>query len=129
MNDDLTKISESAIADIFARTQENAPNFGVSRESFDSSIRTTTEKYLFSASAEPVSSQELREFLEQIQSDDLFMALACADGNERAWWEFDQQHRGYMERVARHLAKTEIDAQEVIDSVYVELYGTRVVDG
>jgi RNA polymerase sigma factor (sigma-70 family) len=34
-----------------------------------------------------------------------------------------------MERVARHLAKTEVDAQEVIDSVYVELYGTRVVDG
>jgi DNA-directed RNA polymerase specialized sigma24 family protein len=27
------------------------------------------------------------------------------------------------------LAKTDIDAQEVIDSVYVELYGTRVVDG
>ena len=34
-----------------------------------------------------------------------------------------------MERVARHLASTEIDAQEVIDTVYVELYGTRVVDG
>jgi DNA-directed RNA polymerase specialized sigma24 family protein len=27
------------------------------------------------------------------------------------------------------LAKTDIDAQEVIDCVYVELYGTRVVDG
>ena len=57
------------------------------------------------------------------------MALACANGNERAWWEFDQQHRAYLERVARHLASTEIDAQEVIDTVYVELYGTRVVDG
>jgi DNA-directed RNA polymerase specialized sigma24 family protein len=34
-----------------------------------------------------------------------------------------------MDRVARHLAKTETDASEVIDSVYVELYGTRVVDG
>ncbi|MBK7934438.1 MAG: hypothetical protein IPK01_13325 [Acidobacteria bacterium] len=35
-----------------------------------------------------------------------------------------------MERVARHLAKTDIDAQEVIDSVYVPNYtGTRVVDG
>ena len=34
-----------------------------------------------------------------------------------------------MERVARHLAKTEVDAQEVIDQVYVELYGTKVVDG
>ena len=57
------------------------------------------------------------------------MALACAKGNERGWWEFDQQHRSYMERVARHLAKTDVDAQEVIDQVYVELYGTKVVDG
>jgi RNA polymerase sigma factor (sigma-70 family) len=59
----------------------------------------------------------------------LFLALACANGNERAWWEFDQQHRSYLERVARHLASSEIDAQEVVDTVYVELYGTRVVDG
>ena len=34
-----------------------------------------------------------------------------------------------MERVARHLAKTDFDAQEVIDAVYGELYGTKVVDG
>jgi DNA-directed RNA polymerase specialized sigma24 family protein len=71
----------------------------------------------------------LTEFLGQIQADDLFLALACANGSETAWWEFDHQHRSYMERVARHLAKTDIDAQEVIDAVYVELYGTRIVDG
>ena len=34
-----------------------------------------------------------------------------------------------MQRVARHLAKTEMDADEVVDWVYGELYGTRVVDG
>ena len=67
--------------------------------------------------------------MEQLQCDDLFLALACANGNERAWWEFDQQHRSYLERVARHLAKTETDAQDVIDQVYVDLYGTKIVDG
>jgi RNA polymerase sigma-70 factor (ECF subfamily) len=76
----------------------------------------------------PTKEQTL-EFLNLLQADDLFMALACADGNERAWWEFDQQYRGYLERLSRHLAKTEVDAQEVIDCVYVELYGTRFVDG
>ncbi len=129
MNDELTKISDSAIADLYARCHENAPNFGVTLESFRSSINKTAEKYLIGASSDSVSADELNDFLAQLQADDLFMALACAGGNERAWWEFDQQHRSYMERVARHLAKTEVDAQEVIDSVYVELYGTRVVDG
>src|SRR6185369_8754953 len=113
MNEELTKISESVIGDMYALCHGNAPNFGVTLECFSSSINKTTEKYLIGASAERVSGEELREFLAQIQADDLFLALACAAGNERAWWEFDQQHRSYMERVARHLAKTEVDAQEV----------------
>ncbi|HTK37957.1 MAG TPA: hypothetical protein VL325_05650, partial [Pyrinomonadaceae bacterium] len=115
--------------EIYARCLENAPNFGVREDCFKASLRKTAEKYLASACPAPASAAEVDEFLNQIQADDLFMALACSNGNERAWWEFDRQHRSYLERVARHLAKTEFDAQEVIDSVYVELYGTRVVDG
>lgn len=117
------------IAGLYAQCVENAPNFGVTEETFSASLNKTIKKYLLSASSEPLAMEELGDFLEQLQADDLFMALACAAGNERAWWEFDQQHRSYVERVARHLAKTEMDAQEVIDTVYIELYGTRVVDG
>jgi hypothetical protein len=124
----LTKC-EGVMDEIFARCAENAPNFGVSEECLKKSLRKTAQKYLISGSPEDVSVDEVKDFLRQIQADDLFMALACANGNERAWWEFDHQHRAYLERVARHLASTDIDAQDVIDTVYVELYGTRVVDG
>jgi RNA polymerase sigma-70 factor len=127
--EDLLNESESVINEIYARCLEGAPNFGVREDCFKASLRKTAEKYLGSACPAPTSVTEVAEFLNQIQADDLFMALACSNGNERAWWEFDRQHRSYLERVARHLAKTEFDAQEVIDSVYVELYGTRVVDG
>ncbi len=127
--EELLQASEPVMDDLFARCIENAPNYGVRRECFKESLRKTISKYLAAASAEPLTEAEVISFLGQIQVDDLFLALACANGNERAWWEFDQQHRSYLERVARHLAKTELDAQEVIDSVYVELYGTRVVDG
>ncbi|HQU82747.1 MAG TPA: hypothetical protein PKY59_06470 [Pyrinomonadaceae bacterium] len=128
-NEDLIKECESAMSEIYARCYENAPNFGVSEEVLKNSLNRTAQKYLFANSSELPTVKEVKDFFAQIQADDLFMALACANGNERAWWEFDQNHRGYLERVARHLAKTEIDAQEVIDTVYVELYGTRVVDG
>jgi len=107
---------------------ENAPNFGVRLECFKESLQKTARKYLLNSN-EPISTGELCDFLRQIQAEDLFLALACANGNELAWWEFDQQYRGYLERLARHLAKTDVDAQEVVDSVYVELYGTRFVDG
>ncbi|MBP6003368.1 MAG: hypothetical protein KA746_08055 [Pyrinomonadaceae bacterium] len=129
MNDDLQQIFDTVSAEMFSQCHENAPNFGVTAERFQASLSKTTEKYLISASPETATESELREFLALIQADDLFMALACSDGNERAWWEFDQHNRSYMERVARHLAKTEMDADEVIDWVYGELYGTRVVDG
>ena len=121
--------SESVLDEIFARCRENAPNFEVREECFKSSLRKTAQKFILSSPGDAVTSEELREFFNQLQADDLFLALACANGNERAWWEFDQQHRSYLERVARHLAKTEIDAQEVVDQVYVDLYGQKIVDG
>jgi RNA polymerase sigma-70 factor len=127
--ENLLNESEPVLTEIYARCAENAPNFGVREDCFKASLKKTAEKYLASACPAPTSVGEVAEFLNQIQADDLFMAIACSNGNERAWWEFDRQHRSYLERVARHLAKTEFDAQEVIDSVYVELYGTRVVDG
>jgi RNA polymerase sigma-70 factor len=127
-NSDLLKECEPVMEEIFRRCNENAPNFGVRPDCFKESLQKTARKYILNSN-ETVSAEELKDFLRQIQADDLFLALACANGSERAWWEFDQQHRSYLERVARHLASTDIDAQEVVDTVYVELYGTRVVDG
>lgn len=129
LNDNLIEPYEPLIGEIFARCAENAPNYGVGAEHFKNSLRKTLRRYLSTVAPEPPNVEETKDFLRQIQADDLFLALACAAGSERAWWEFDGQHRAYLERVARHLAKTEVDAQEVIDTVYVELYGTRVVDG
>jgi RNA polymerase sigma-70 factor len=129
INENLIEDCSSLIDEMFARCSENAPNFGVRQEYFVNSLRKTLLRFLSAAHPVEPKIEEVKDFLGQIQAEDLFLALACAGGSERAWWEFDQQHRAYLERVARHLAKTEIDAQEVIDTVYVELYGTRVVDG
>lgn len=120
---------EPRIEEIFASCSANAPNFGVTREVFGTSITNSLVRFLNAPVKTPATDDEVIEFLGQLQSDDLFLAIACSNGNERAWWEFDQQHRRYLERVARQLAKTDVDAQEVVDCVYVELYGTRVVDG
>lgn len=126
---DLITDCDSVMDEIFALCNENAPNYGLTRECFKTSLRSTVRKFLVKNSSETPPIEEIKEFLQQIHADDLFLAIGCAAGNERAWWEFDQQHRSYLERVARHLARTDVDAEEVVDTVYVELYGTRVVDG
>ena len=128
MNEALQRHCDTAIGQMYARCQENAPNYGVTPECFSTSLLATVNR--FSGSGDKsLSEKEIDDFLGQIQADDLFMAIACANGNERSWWEFDQQHRSYMERVARHLARTEMDATDIVDTVYEQLYGTRIVDG
>lgn len=133
-NERLLSECEGLMKEIHAKCAEEYPNFGVTPEAFSSALEKTAHKYLFSsantdADSGAVTAAELRSFLSELQTKDLFLALACAAGNEFAWWEFDHQYRSYVERVARHLASSETDATEVIDIVYVELYGTKVVDG
>jgi RNA polymerase sigma-70 factor len=128
MNDALQRHCDSVVGQMFERCRENAPNFGVTPDCWSKSLNTTFAKFAGSSSDE-INEKDASDFLGQIQADDLFMAIACANGNERAWWEFDQQHRSYMERVARHLARTEMDATDIVDAVYEQLYGTRIVDG
>jgi RNA polymerase sigma-70 factor len=114
---------------LHARCSAAAPNYDITPDAFRAAIRTAIDKYLVDQeSGNAPSSSEVRQFINELQLTDLYLALACAQGNEHAWWEFDQSYRRYIERIARHLASAETDAEEVIDSVYVELYGTRVVN-
>ena len=114
---------------LHARCVEAAPNYEITPEIFHAAIRTAVDKYLLGdEQGSAPTPDEIRQFMGELQVNDLYLALACARGNENAWWEFDQSYRRYIERIARHLAKAEADAEEVIDSVYVELYGTRVVN-
>ncbi|MBX3290266.1 MAG: hypothetical protein KF855_13065 [Acidobacteria bacterium] len=129
LHDPIFEECSPLIDQLFEKCTETAPNFEVSRPQFTASLEKTLERFISSAGEDNATADEAKALLEQLQLDDLFLAIACSNGNERAWWEFDQQHRSYLERVARHLAKTEADAQDVIDTVYVELYGTRVIDG
>jgi RNA polymerase sigma-70 factor (ECF subfamily) len=114
---------------LHARCVEVAPNYDVDPETFRAAVRTAIDKYLVNEQeGSAPAPAEVRAFIGELQINDLYLALACAQGNEHAWWEFDQGYRRYIERIARHLSSAETDAEEVTDSVYVELYGTRVVN-
>ncbi len=119
---------EDLVVSLYTRCAETSPNFGVTLECFETSLSKAVRKYLFAGEIIPTAA-EIEQFLNELNINDLFLALACSNSSERAWWEFDQHHRTYLERVARHLASSEMNASEVVDSVYVELYGTRIVDG
>jgi RNA polymerase sigma-70 factor len=118
------------VAALHHRCQTATPNYGVDLPLFESILRGGVEKYLVDASCGRFpNTEDVRQFLQDLQIEDLYLAAGCAQGNEHAWWDFDSGYRRYIERIARHLASAENAAEEVIDHVYVELYGTRVVEG
>ena len=106
LRDPIIEECSPLIDHLFEKCTETAPNYEVSTPQFRASLEKTVERFISSAGEGAATTDRAKELLEQLQLDDLFLAIACANGNERAWWEFDQQHRSYLERVARHLAKT-----------------------
>ncbi|HMJ63319.1 MAG TPA: sigma-70 family RNA polymerase sigma factor, partial [Bryobacteraceae bacterium] len=61
-----------------------------------------------------------------LRLDDLVLARACARGNEAAWDVFVRTYREKLYRAARAVAPVESAARELADSVYADLFGTRV---
>ncbi|MEP6924179.1 MAG: hypothetical protein ABI954_06925, partial [Pyrinomonadaceae bacterium] len=87
------------VASLYSGCADASPNFGVTLECFQNSLSKAIRKYLFTNDNTPAKT-EIEQFLNDLNINDLFMAIACSNGSERAWWEFDQHHRTYLERVA-----------------------------
>src|SRR5260370_20030993 len=121
----------SDVDSIYCRCAETYPKFGLTAEDFRAAITGAIDKYLvrFAKGGVAPTVKEIREFINELQNTDLYLALACERGNEHAWQHFDLEYRPFIERLARHLASTGTDADEVIDSVYAELFGTKLVAG
>lgn len=121
---------ESAFAEIrglFESCAQAQPRYNVPFGEFMAAVRMGADKYLTEEGTH--AGNRLPAFLSRLHAADLYLALGCARGDEQAWWDFDRSYRGYMERNARYMAGSEVEADEVVEAVYVELYGTRVIDG
>jgi RNA polymerase sigma-70 factor (ECF subfamily) len=71
----------------------------------------------------PSDGNSAEEFLSSLRLDELILARACADGNERAWEVFLNRYRATLFESAYKIAKEESAARALADSLYAELYG------
>jgi RNA polymerase sigma-70 factor, ECF subfamily len=76
------------------------------------------------ASASRAAPSDLPRYLHGLHLEDLALACACAQGNERAWDHFVQEHRPALYRAADALDSSG-SAREIADSIYGELFGIR----
>ena len=113
---------ESVMVELYAKS--GADGFGISPEQFAALIEEVTAKSLPDA-----ASPAKMEFSKTLRLEDLVLARACAVGNERAWEVFLIRYREKLYEIARQVTREDSTGRELADSVYADLFGTRMREG
>jgi RNA polymerase sigma-70 factor (ECF subfamily) len=106
------------MAELYAKSR--SAEFGMSSQQFVEVVEGVAAKHMKDASG-----SRRQEFFASLRIEDLALARACADGNERAWEVFMLRFREKLYDVAAFITKEASSARELADSVYAELYGTK----
>lgn len=94
--------------------------YGVTEGEFKARI----EQILGRLTARTANLDEL-ETLGALNGQDLCLAIACGKGDELAWRDFDNTYRSMLQASARKLSRDAGEAEEIVQSLYSELYGVR----
>jgi RNA polymerase sigma-70 factor (ECF subfamily) len=111
------------MVEIYAKS--GADGFGISPEQFSALIDEVAAKAL---PATALTAAKI-EFSKTLRLEELVLARACAAGNERAWEAFLIRYRAKLYEVARQITREDSAGRELADSVYAELFGTRMREG
>jgi RNA polymerase sigma-70 factor (ECF subfamily) len=110
---------EDAFASLHAKS--HAIEVGLTLEEFVAVLQEISRHYLHP----DASPAEQVRFWRGLQLEELALARACAKGSEEAWDRFVERYRAKLRNAARAIAKDEMKARELADSLYMELFGTR----
>ncbi len=111
----------SAAVEEFAR--QHYVSSGAQQFGFDqASLAAVLAQVVSQAGHLGEAAAEMR-FLASLRADELVLARACADGNERAWETFLTRYRNTLYESAYKIARTKSAARSLADSLYAELYG------
>ena len=103
----------------------SAQQYGLTENDFASVLEQVARKHF----GEGGSPSEVSSFLRELRLEELALARACAAGHQRAWDFFLSRYREGLYAAAYSIARNESAARELADSIYADLYGTRVKDG
>ncbi|MGD0215632.1 MAG: sigma-70 family RNA polymerase sigma factor [Terriglobales bacterium] len=117
-----------AAAALYGRS--GAAAYGMSAERFAAILDEIVHKYFLPSSAQhsaqrlPHASAEQRaDFCAGLRLEELVLARACAEGNERAWHDFISRYRQKLHGMALHITRDGAHAADLADSLFADLYG------
>lgn len=110
------------VAELYARAK--AESFGIGREQFARLLQSIADKY-----APGASQVDLRLLYSSLRVEELVLARACAAGHETAWEIFLTRYREKLYDAAHAITRDDATGRELADSLYADLYGTRLREG
>jgi RNA polymerase sigma-70 factor (ECF subfamily) len=105
--------------------RSGADGFGISPEQFSALMEEVAAKALPASALPPAKI----EFSKTLRVEELVLARACAAGNERAWEFFLIRYRAKLYEIARQITREDSTGRELADSVYADLFGTKMREG
>jgi len=110
--------------------RSGAAAYGVSLARFADILDEILQKYFGPASnSAPASTEQKADFCAGLRLEELALARACAEGNERAWEDFIGRYRRKLHSMALHITRDAAHAAELADSLFADLYGVNARDG
>jgi RNA polymerase sigma-70 factor (ECF subfamily) len=120
-----TKISITESLSAQLHREAGAEKFGLTLQAFAGVLQEVASKYLPATT----SSSEVADFLTHLRVEELALARGCALGNETAWEIFLTRYREKLYNAAHSIVQGDVNARELADSLYADLYGTRTTEG
>lgn len=101
---------------------------GLSADILRGRVALSLEKYLLKDNPNPTKN-EIREFIEALNADDLCLIVACENGDEKAWEDLVKKFDATVKSAARSISNNSEDAEDLASSIWAELYGLKEKDG
>ena len=104
-------------------SHSRASELGLSLPQFAAALERSVAKRF---AEDAINREILEQYLQSLSIDDLALASACMQGSDSAWEYFVQTYRGYLRAAAGSITKGSragVDAQELADSLFAELFG------
>ena len=110
-----------AIEHLISRA-ENAR--GLIGDDVSARVCAALDKYLLRDSPNAANTA-IKEFIDEIRSDDLCLIIACERGDESAWEDLVANFDSTVKSAARKISSNQENAEDLASSIWAELYGLR----
>lgn len=119
--DQIEKLLADGASQVLARALDS---HSVTNETLIPRIRAAVDKYILKDNQQ-ASAQEIIDFINKLQADDLCLIVACEQGNQKAWSDLVERFSATVRSAARSASGNEEGAEDLAQSIWADLYGLR----